>query len=111
PTRRPRTDASDPQARDRAATPRAPARPATRLQSVPRPLQRRAPAPISQGPDAGLAVPAVAPAVHGGRPAARVPGPLHSEARDERGDDPFQEAPALHRELAQAAGSRSRGSR
>ena len=38
-------------------------------------------------------------------------GPLHSQAGDERGDDPVQEAPALHRELAQATGPRPRGGR
>jgi Homeodomain-like domain len=63
------------------------------------------------GPDARVAVPAVAPSVHGGRPTHRVPGPLHSQAGDERRDDPIQETPALHRELAQATGPRPRGSR
>jgi len=75
------------------------------------PLQRRTPAPISRGPDARLAVPTVAPSVHRGPPADRVPGPLHSQAGDERGDHPIQKAPGLHRELAQATRPRPRGNR
>ena len=38
-------------------------------------------------------------------------GPLHSQAGDERGDDPAQQAPPLHRELAQATRPRPRGNR
>ncbi len=72
----------------------APDRPATRLQPVPRPLQRRAPAPISRGPDARLAVSPLAPALHRSLAADRVPRPLHSQAGDKRGDDPAQAAPA-----------------
>jgi putative transposase len=72
--RGPRADASDPQGGDRAAPQGAPACSATRLQPIPRPLQRRAPAPVSRGPDARLALPALAPRYTGGLPPIEYPG-------------------------------------